>query len=70
VIHAGIYYPYETEPLKARLCVEGSRQLYAFCARTGVPAAKTGKLVVAVDDREEEYLDDLLARSRENGSTK
>ncbi len=69
VIHAGIYYPGETEPLKARLCVEGSRMLYAFCRQHGVPAARTGKLVVAVDDREEEYLEDLFARSRDNGVT-
>ncbi len=67
VIHAGIYYPYKTEPLKSKLCVEGAQMLYAFCAQHGVPAAKTGKLVVATDDREEEYLDDLLIRSRENG---
>ncbi len=67
VIHAGIYYPCETEPLKARLCVEGGRMLYAFCAATGVPVAKTGKLVVAIDDREEEYLEDLLTLSQENG---
>lgn len=67
VIHAGVYYPCETEPLKSRLCVEGGKMLYDFCAKTGVPAAKTGKLVVAGDDREEEYLDDLLLRSSENG---
>ena len=69
VIHAGIYYPCETEPLKSRLCVEGSRMLYDFCQKHGVPAARTGKLVVATDDREEEYLDDLLICSKENGVT-
>jgi len=67
VIHAGIYYPRETEPLKARLCVEGSRMLYDFCERYGLPAQRTGKLVVAMNHREEEYLDDLFVTSGKNG---
>ena len=69
VIHAGIYYPKEVEPLKARLCVEGNRLLYEFCQEHGVPHRKTGKLVVATDPVEETYLDYLERVSRENGVT-
>ncbi len=64
VIHAGIYY--EPGSLKARLCVEGARLLYAFCEERGIEARKSGKLIVAAADSELPGLDELERRGRDN----
>ncbi|HDZ89894.1 MAG: FAD-dependent oxidoreductase [Deltaproteobacteria bacterium] len=66
VIHAGLYYDQETRPLKAALCVKGNRILYRFCERYGVPALRTGKLVVATNREECSTLDRYLGRALEN----
>jgi L-2-hydroxyglutarate oxidase len=65
VIHAGIYY--EPGSLKARLCVEGARELYAYCDEHGIPYVKSGKLVLAVDEGELGRLDELERRGHANG---
>ncbi len=64
VIHAGIYY--EPGSLKARLCVEGARELYAYCDEKGIPYRKSGKLVVAVEESELGRLDELERRGIAN----
>ena len=65
VNHSGIYYPKNS--LKARLCVEGNKLLYEFCAKHKVPYRHCGKLVVAVDAHEEEALLALKKRGEDNG---
>ncbi|HLW99006.1 MAG TPA: NAD(P)/FAD-dependent oxidoreductase [Candidatus Acidoferrales bacterium] len=65
VIHSGIYY--EHDSLKARLCVEGNRLMYEFCAAHSVPHKHCGKLVVAVHEGEEHKLEELAAKGRRNG---
>jgi L-2-hydroxyglutarate oxidase len=64
VIHAGIYY--QPGSLKARLCVEGARELYAYCDRNGIRYEQSGKLIVAVDESELGRLEELERRGRAN----
>ena len=65
VIHSGIYY--EPESLKARLCVQGRRMLYRYCAERGIPHRQCGKLIVATAPGEDDYLRHLLQRAEANG---
>jgi len=65
VIHAGLSYT--PGSLKARLCVDGARRLYALCDELGVPAERCGKLVVARRADELPRLDELERRARANG---
>jgi L-2-hydroxyglutarate oxidase LhgO len=62
VIHGGIYYP--PGSLKARLCVAGKAELYAFCEENGVPFRKCGKLVVAANEAQTERLEAMQAGAR------
>jgi L-2-hydroxyglutarate oxidase LhgO len=65
VIHAGIYYLKGS--LKARMCVEGRRLLYAYCLQNNINHKRLGKLIVATNNNETESLKGLLRNGRENG---
>ena len=65
VAHGGLYYP--TGSLKARLCVEGRRQLYAFLDRHGVAYDRCGKLVVATEEAEIDRLEAIERQALING---
>ncbi len=64
VIHAGIYHP--ADSLKSSLCIEGARLLYTFCETHGVPHARCGKLIVALDAAEAAALPALKERGDAN----
>jgi len=66
VIHAGIYYPKKESPLKANLCVKGNQMLYDFCREFNVPHKKTGKIVLAAEKWELDYLQDTYQIAMEN----
>ncbi|SMC17711.1 L-2-hydroxyglutarate oxidase [Desulfacinum hydrothermale DSM 13146] len=65
VIHSGIYY--RPGSLKARLCLEGSRLLLAFCREHGIPFEICGKVVAAVDGAQAKRLEALHRRGQANG---
>src|SRR5205809_4429362 len=65
VLHSGLYY--KPGSVKARLAVNGIRQMVAFCQENGVPHEVCGKLVVAADESEVARLDALEERGKANG---
>lgn len=65
VIHAGIYYP--PGSLKARVCVEGRRKLYAYLEERGLPHKGCGKLIVATSETQKPALETIMARAKASG---
>ncbi|CAN5480002.1 L-2-hydroxyglutarate oxidase [soil metagenome] len=65
VIHAGVYYV--PGSLKAELCVKGMRELYEYCDERGIPAKRSGKLIVASTEAALGRLDELERRGEANG---
>ena len=65
VIHAGVYYV--PGSLKARLCVEGARELYEYCERRAIPVERCGKVILATHSSELARLEELERRGRANG---
>lgn len=65
VLHCGL--PYKPGSLKARLAVDGVRQMTRFCEAHGIPHEICGKLVLATEPDELPRLRALEERGRQNG---
>ncbi len=65
VIHAGVYYT--PGSLKARLCVEGARELYEYCDDHGISSVACGKAIIATNPDELGRLEELQRRGQANG---
>lgn len=65
VIHAGIYYP--PGSLKARLCLAGRQQLYAYCAANHIAHRRCGKLIVASHAGQIARLQGIAEQAKANG---
>ena len=65
VIHSGIYY--RPGSLRARMAVEGSKRMMAFCAEHGIPFDRCGKVIVATAKSQIPALEELARRGDANG---
>lgn len=65
VLHCGLYY--KPGSYKARLAVDGIREMTGFCRENDIPHEICGKLVVATSAVEEERLRELGKRGAANG---
>ena len=65
VLHAGLYY--KPGSLKAKLAVEGLRQMVSFCQTHNVSYEQCGKIVVATEPNELPRLEKLMQRGVANG---
>lgn len=65
VLHCGLYY--QPGSLKAKLAVEGIQEMTDYCIANHIPHEICGKIVVANNEREIKFLDDLADRGQKNG---
>jgi L-2-hydroxyglutarate oxidase LhgO len=65
VIHSGLYYPKRS--LKTVLCVKGRKLLYNYLKENSINHQKTGKIIVATNNKEISELEVLKKNGLENG---
>ena len=65
VLHCGLYY--QPGSLKAKLSVQGIREMIAFAKDNDIPHDVCGKVVVATSEKEKKSLEILAQRGHKNG---
>jgi len=65
VLHCGLYY--QPGSLKAKLAVEGIREMTEFCRTHEIAHEICGKVVVASNEKQNQTLNDLAKRGQANG---
>jgi L-2-hydroxyglutarate oxidase len=65
VLHCGLYY--QPGSLKAKLAVDGIREMVSFCEKNQINHDMCGKIVISGNDREDILLDNLADRGNKNG---
>lgn len=67
VLHCGLYY--QPGSLKAKLAVDGIRQMTSFCETHQIPHEICGKVVVSTNDAQSKTLEELAVRGQKNALT-
>ena len=65
VLHAGFYYT--ADSFKAKFTRDGNKRLTKYCDSKNIKVNKCGKLVVAQNESELTWLDELMVRAKNNG---
>lgn len=65
VLHCGLYY--QPGSLKAKLAVEGIREMTAFCREHDITHEICGKVVLAANEQQNQTLHELAKRGEANG---
>jgi L-2-hydroxyglutarate oxidase len=65
VLHCGLYY--QPGSLKAKLAVEGIREMTAFCREHEIAHEICGKVVLAANEKQNQTLRELAKRGEANG---
>ena len=65
VLHSGVYYGSDT--MKAKVCSTGAARMREFAAEHGISCDRSGKVIIASNERDLVTIDRLLKNAKDNG---